>query len=383
MAWFADAMRGIGWPQVRATIFFGLGSLSFTYLIEINPVLQIMKAMPAHLLVVGDVIGYQVRAFVLLAAIVIANHAVDQGARRRPSYIVAALAGCIVGTLLSEAFSMPWRVYVLPDAWPSNRPYLRGAASFYYRPVYNLLEWLLIGGPALFFYADRRAARLTESHLHASELDRIRKSKIALESRLQAMQARVEPQFLFNTLSQVERLYELDEAMAQRMLDDLTGYLRAAMPLMRSTSSTVSQELQLARAYLNIVKVRLGNRLQFEIDAGDHLGSARLPPMMLLPLIDHAIVHGIEHSHAQGEIRITTRLDDGHLLLVITDTGTGFVPEQGTDGIASIRERLAALYGTDARLVLQQRGTGATEAVLNIPYEAMNASDPGFESDES
>jgi hypothetical protein len=369
--WLTDALRPIGWRQVRTTILFGLVVLGFSYLIALLPVRQIMKTMPIPLYLAGDIIRFQIKAFVLLVAIAIANHAVDGGSRRRLTYTLAALAGCIAGGLLSEAFGMPWSKFVLPDAWPANRAYLRGTTGLLFMSAYNLLQWLLLGGTAVFLYADRRAAQQTEAHLRAGQFDRIRKSKIALESRLQAMQARVEPQFLFNTLSQVERLYEIDSAKAQLMLEDLTSYLRAAMPLMRSTSSTVAQEIELARAYLNIVKVRLGERLSFTIDFPDRLADARLPPMMLLPLIDHAIVHGIERSHAQGEIQITATLSDGHLRLLIVDTGAGFVPEDGTDSIASIRDRLNALYSAGASLVLQRRTAGATEAVLEIPYEEM------------
>ena len=115
-----------------------------------------------------------------------------------------------LGILLTQPFDWAWRTFVLPDAWPQQRPWLHGTAALYYRPIFALTHWLLIGGAAVFLYADRRAARKTAQLLHAAELDRIRRSKLALESRLQAMQARVEPQFLFNTLAQVERLYELD-----------------------------------------------------------------------------------------------------------------------------------------------------------------------------
>jgi hypothetical protein len=107
--------------------------------------------------------------------------------------IAAALVGCAVGSLIGELFSSTWRALVLPDAWPASRPWRKGPGAPYYFAIWGFTHWLLIGGSAVFFYADRRAARKTEAHLHAAELDRIRRSKLALESRLQAMQARVEP----------------------------------------------------------------------------------------------------------------------------------------------------------------------------------------------
>jgi hypothetical protein len=365
-----DALGGVRWPQVRGAMLFGVVACAFTSLININPLLQFLRTQPADLLLLGYAIDYQIKALVLLTAVVIADRAVDEGARPRLCYVAATLAGCVVGVFLSEMFSWAWRALVLPDRWPAWRPWLQGAGSLYYFAIWGLTHWLLLGGAAVFFYADRRAARKTQAHLSAAELDRIRRSKQALESRLQAMQARVEPQFLFNTLAQVERLYEIDPKLAERVLSDLIAYLRAAMPLMRSTSSTVAQEIALARAYLDIARIRLGNRLAFTIDVPEDLGEVRMPPMMLLPLIDHAITYGLEQSAGSGSICIATDAADGRLRLKIDDSGAGLLPEAGIDGIANIRERLRAIYGADARLDLRQLAAGATEAVMDIPFEA-------------
>jgi len=368
--WAADALRGIRWPQVRGAMVFGLAAWAFASLINLQSLRQFLEMLPADRLLPMFAIDYQIKAFVLLVAIVIADRAVDEGAPRRLAYIAAAVLGCAVGVLLGELFSWAWRLFVLPDRWPASRPWLKGAGAPYYFAVWGLTHWLLVGGCAVFFYADRRAAKKTQAHLNAAELDRIRRSKLALESRLQAMQARVEPQFLFNTLAQVEHLYESEPNVAKRVLNDLIAYLRAAMPLMRSTSSTVAQEVELARTYLDIVRVRLGDRLDFDIEVPSKLREVRMPPMMLLPLIDHAITYGLEQSSGSGSIRIAVQASDGRLRVQIADSGAGLVPETGAAGIASIRERLAALYGADARLDLRRRDAGATHALLDIPYES-------------
>jgi hypothetical protein len=364
-----DALSGVTRAQIRGTVLFGLGALAFTALINLVPFVQFFRAMPAHTFLLGGVIDFQIKAFVLLAAIVIAERAVDEGASRRRAYVLAAIGGCVLGVALGEAFNAAWRAFVLPPNWPEHRTYLRGAGSLFYHPTYALTSWLLLGAPAVFFYADRRAVRKTAASLHAAELDRIRRSRISLESRLQAMQARVEPQFLFNTLAQVERLYELRSPVAGTMLDDLIAYLRAAMPLMRDSSSTVGQEIELARRYLEIAKIRLGNRLTFDLEVPSGLADARMPPMMLLPLVDHAIVHGLEQQNVDGAFRITVEASSGRLRLTIADSGAGFVRDAGSDGMASIAERLNALYGDAARLELHARDTQGTEAVIEIPYE--------------
>ena len=364
-----DALSGVTRAQVRGTFLFGLGALAFTALINLVPFVQFFRAMPAHTYLLGNVIDFQIKAFVLLAAIVIAERAVDEGAPRRRAYVLAAIGGCVAGVAVSEAFNWAWRSFVLPPNWPSQRTYLRGPGSLFYHPTYSLTSWLLLGAPAVFFYADRSAARKTAASLHAAEIDRINRSRISLESRLQAMQARVEPQFLFNTLAQVERLYELRSPVAGTMLDDLIAYLRAAMPLMRDSSSTLSQEIELVRRYLEIAKIRLGNRLTFDLDVPQELADARMPPMMLLPLVDHAIVHGLERTHRDGEFRITAEASAGRLRLTIADSGAGFIRDDGDAGMASIVERLDALYGDAARLELRARDAAGTEAVMEIPYE--------------
>ncbi len=148
---------------------------------------------------------------------------------------------------------------------------------------------MLFGAGVVWVINERRRAALARARMHGAEMERIAAEKRSVESDLQAMQARVEPQFLFNTLAQVKQLYERDAPVGERMIDELIAYLRAAMPKMRDTSSTVGQEVELARAYLAIVKVRLGERLTYEIESSTAVAETRMPPMMLLPLLDYAL----------------------------------------------------------------------------------------------
>lgn len=159
------------------------------------------------------------------------------------------------------------------------------------------------------------------------------------------------------------------------MLDELIAYLRAAIPKMRDTSSTVGQEIELVRAYLGIVRLRLGDRLSFEIETPKDIADARMPPMMLPPLVDHAIAHGLAASQATSSIRIRTGIADERVRLEIADSGVGFLPENEGEEIVGIRERLNALYEARASLALQKLAGGATEAVLEIPHEAVPRSD--------
>ena len=369
LGWAIGAIRNIRPAQLRVTAVLGICVTLVSLAVFWIPILQIARTNPLWAIVVEAAVSDQLRAFCLLIAVVIADSAVDDGCPPRKAYVLAALLGCVVGVVLSEPFEWAWRAVFEPGPPPAVRPWLQGHAAVVFRPLFALTHWLLIGSAAVFLYAGRRAALRTAERLRAAELDRIRRSKLSLESRLQAMQARVEPQFLFNTLLQVERLYDLDAELAARMLDDLIAYLRAAMPLMRDTSSTVAQEFELARAYLDIVRLRLGERLAVTIETPSEGENIRMPPMMLLPLIDHAIVRGFMPTNAEGAIAIRTDITEGRLRLTITDSGAGFVPETGGEGLATIRERLAGLYGDGAALQLRRADSACTQAVLDIPLE--------------
>ncbi len=307
-------------------------------------------------------------AIFLLLAVLAADEAVERGAPRRRSYVIAVVCGAALAALAQYGIRLPlgWRTML------SGEEFLVQITQ----PLTVFFgDFLINGALATFVYVNLRTARHAGARRRAAELARLEASRRTLESRLQAMQARVEPQFLFNTLAQVKQHYDSDAALAGKMLDDLIAYLRAALPHLRESSSTLGKEAALARAYLDIVRVRLGERLAFDIEIPEGLADARLPPMMLLPLIDHALVYGLEPSQAGGTIRIETGIGDGMLRLAITDSGAGFVPGGDGDDLRNIGERLHALYGDDASLRLERIKDRGTQAILEIPYEPADRSD--------
>lgn len=310
----------------------------------------------SHLDALGEFFRYELISVILLLAVAIADRAIDTGRAGRGAYVIALVLAIGLAAPLAYAIvpyhgeEGKWGTWLVPS-------------------VISAMSWLLFGGLAVFVYVDRKRARATRERLATAELERTRSAKRTLESRLAAMQARVEPQFLFNTLAQARDLYDTNEVLGGRMLDELIAYLRAAMPKMRDTSSTVDQELKLVRAYLAIVKVRLGDRLTYEIESPSALAGVRMPPMLLLPLVDHSIAHGLAEPRSTRSIRVRTAIADEKVRLEITDTDDGFLPGNEGEGIAGIRERLAALYEANASLVLQ-KGEGTTEAVLEFPFEA-------------
>jgi sensor histidine kinase YesM len=365
-AFVADAVRSVTARQLGVTMVLGLAWYVSTTLFwwEVLPV-QHWSSQARRIAEV------ELLALWMLLAIAIADRAVDRGVAPRRAYMTAAIAGCVVGVLVQTCLASVYAAFVytpLQAMEPATARVFRFATPFTIA-IYLVTYSLLYAGSAVFLYAQWRTARRTEQYLHRAQLDRVRKSRIALESRLQALQARVEPKFLFNTLAQVRDLYDHDAAVAASMLDDLIAYLRAAMPHMRTTSSTLGQEVELVRAYLDIVRLRLSERLAFDIDVPQDIGHARIPPMTLLPLIDEALARSTGLAH---RLHISALQSGQRLQLTIADTASPPTSDAPRSVAVDIRARLAALYGDSASLVLRP-GAATTEFVLSLPFEAAAA----------
>lgn len=191
--------------------------------------------------------------------------------------------------------------------------------------------------------------------------------RAALQSRLTALQAQVEPHFLFNTLANLKYLIRTDTDTAQQMLDHLVGYLQNALPDMRCVSSTLERELALVRDYLSIMQIRMGQRLRFRIDAEAAALACAFPPAMLISLAENAIKHGLERASRPGEIVITATLHNGQLRVQVCDDGVGLTEHMGQGfGLANIDQRLQLLYGERAALSVTAAAGGGVQATLTI-----------------
>jgi len=211
-----------------------------------------------------------------------------------------------------------------------------------------------------------------------------------VQARLQVLQAQVEPHFLFNTLSAVDYLIETEPPRASRMQKALITYLRGALPQMRQETSTLGRELRLIRSYLELIKMRIEDRLDVEIAVPEGLESAEFPPMMLQSLVENAIKHGIEPKADGGKVRVAAGVQNAQLWVEVGDTGAGVPdgelldgPTSGTGiGLQNIRERLAVLYPGKSRLMLRSDPATGTVVRISVPYqvgpEARAAGDGGF-----
>ena len=215
------------------------------------------------------------------------------------------------------------------------------------------------------------AAQATET----AEAEQLKRQVV--EARLAAMQAQVEPHFLFNTLASIDHLIETDPPRASRMQKSLIALLRATMPAMREGTVNgvrdLGQEIAVIEPYLDILKVRMEERLETQVDVPEGLRSAEFPPMMVQGLVENAIKHGLEPQPQGGQLTVKAEIAHGQLVVTVTDTGVGFGKSDtaGTGtGLANIRERLRLLYGDRARLDLSTPEGGGTQARVTLPYKA-------------
>src|SRR6266545_740521 len=193
------------------------------------------------------------------------------------------------------------------------------------------------------------------------------------EAKMAAMQAQVEPHFLFNTLASIDHLIEVDAPRASRMQKNLIALLRASMPAMREKATSLGRELEVVRPYLEILTVRMEGRLQPQVDVPEGLYSADFPPMMLQSLVENAIKHGLEPKADGGSLGVTAEVAHGKLHVSVADTGVGFAraATAGTGtGLANIRERLKLIYGDAAELRIAPNAPTGTRVTIVVPYKA-------------
>ena len=227
-----------------------------------------------------------------------------------------------------------------------------------------LLWWGLV---AAAWYLARRSEMRAAEVAQAGRLGEELRASTA-QARLHALQAQVEPHFLFNTLAHVKWLYQRDRTRGRHMLDRLVDYLQAALPRMRQADTTLAQELELAHAYLDLQQIRIGGRLGFSIEVPEEFARLRFPPLMLLTLVENAIKHGIAPLTEGGTIRISAGPCGERLRIEVRDTGRGFAQAGGSGmGLANVRARLAALFGAGARLVIEPNTPRGVVAAIEIP----------------
>jgi LytS/YehU family sensor histidine kinase len=201
--------------------------------------------------------------------------------------------------------------------------------------------------------------------LQRLQLDQSRVARQAFEERLAALQARIEPAFLFETLRDIERSYEVDPLTGARMLDRLIAYLRAALPRRETAATSLRAEIHLACAWLEIVRARSEGRISFAVAVAEDLMGARVPPMLVAPLVSQAVAGDPNEERA---VLVTAETLDDVLRIIVTGPADSFSPTCPPAVIQAIETRLANIYGSRAGIKVR-RANDRSQAIAEIPYE--------------
>jgi hypothetical protein len=293
---------------------------------------------------------------------------------------LAVVAATGVGVLGQRAYFVYYREIVLPvmlEKGFATQEMLEISSNLSVRAanmgLFVALAFTLSGGFALrAYFRERRFVQ------EFSQQVKLREQRDMSDRRLSLLQAQVEPHFLYNTLASVRSLVNTDPQRAVATIDALVDHLRATLPKMREhddARSTLTEQVEICRSYLEVMKVRMGVRLRYSVQVPDDCGPLFFPPLMLISLVENAIKHGVEPKPGACFVTIAARrfVDSGReqLEVCVIDDGMGLREgASGGIGLANIRAQLATRYGDRAELSLESRATGGVAARITIPVES-------------
>ena len=270
---------------------------------------------------------------------------------------LAVILGTVIGGMLGLTFTQ-------------TNPYEVLRAGNYLARM--ILVSLIAGSVVGYYFVSSKQITDTEKAIQAERIKRLTLEKQAAETRMKLLQAQIEPHFLFNTLSNIYSLIDSDVEKSKRMLTDLIDYLRNSLDESRKEKTTLGKEIDIIKSYLNLFQVRFGSRLSFSIHLASELASVAIAPMLIQPIVENAILHGISPLVEGGEIAIVVEKVDRYLEIVVSDTGKGF---QAGDppgvGLRIVRERLHGLYGKEARVLIHENSPKGVRISIKIPYDLL------------
>lgn len=341
-----DWRKSLSWPRVRFTVGAGL---MFGLLFSID------SPTPA-----ATWVG---RALVVAGGATLAYVVLEQ----RPRQLPASVARWVL-QLLAIVASIPIAAYIGYWATTGSALFWQDSARLngYGKVVFSgvlFAPWLALGAMV------RQREAFARHQALAFELERSEFRRKDLDSRLSLVRAQVQPHFLFNTLANVRALVKSNAPNATVVLDSLIAYLRASVPRLDDTASTLGQELDLVRAYLQLMHTRMPDRLRFDIQVEGVDPALRCPALTLLTLVENAIRHGIDPAENGGDVAVRIVVHDGRCIARVSDTGIGLSSTGhglGT-GLASLRERLASFYDGPTMLTLTAAFPHGVVAEIEFP----------------
>ena len=261
---------------------------------------------------------------------------------------------------------------IIPSLWIGNL--IMGGPIWAQWPMIGWGIGLTVQGLSVFagrsFFGVDWEQKKVEEIMARENLKVVSSEKQLVQAQMRMLQAQIEPHFLFNTLANIQTLIPRAPDKASLMLENFIAYLRQSLTASRAQEGTVKQEVDLLRNYLELLKIRMGDRLQFEFDIEHELQGESLPPMLLQPIVENAIKHGLEPKIEGGRVRVTARRSGETMMLTVADNGLGFSDHADSSGagvgLANLRERLAVLFDGQATLTVADAAPG-TVITIQVP----------------
>jgi len=338
----------LGWPRVRVIFIMALG-FALVHLDSPTPF-----------------IVWLARCLVVCMFATLAYGVFERWPQRLPSW-AARWWIQIIAVMLAGSFGAVF-AYALPAGG--------NLAEVLEEPGYRAGMWSLIlpcvvfAPPVAYAAIMRRREAIAREHAVRLQIERSEIDRQAADTRLRLLQGQVQPHFLFNTLANIRALVNAGSPRAVEVMDSLIAYLRASVPRLQQAEGTIGQELDLVRAYLELMHMRMPDRLAWSVDVPPECAGLRFPSMALLTLVENAVRHGIDPSEDGGRIDVEVRVQEGRCVASVADTGVGLKHSgTGGSGLANLRERMKLAFG-DAQLRLAGDDARGTRAVLEFPASA-------------
>jgi sensor histidine kinase YesM len=269
-------------------------------------------------------------------------------------------------------FSALLYALIIPIFWIVNLSV--GGPVWAHWPMIGWGIGLIIQGLSIFarstVFGAEWEERKVEELMARENLKVVSREKQLVQAQMRMLQAQIEPHFLFNTLANIQSLIARSPDKANLMMDDFIAYLRQTLSASRAQMGTVKQEFDLLRQYLDLIKIRMADRLEYDLKIDAGLEGTPLAPMLLQPLVENAIKHGLEPKVEGGRVAVAASRDGEKMILAITDNGLGFsdhADSKGTGvGLANLCERIAVLYDNRATLTIADANPG-TRITLSVP----------------
>jgi sensor histidine kinase YesM len=274
-----------------------------------------------------------------------------------PSVAVGAIVAVVLGCLLAQTLLMAIGFVIPAHFWPEYFHTLRVATPLA----------IVFGLGATLHGSLRARVQQMKERLHEKEVAEERTRKLAAEARLHSLESRIHPHFLFNTLNAISSLIAVNPARAEQIVCRLATLLRASLDASNQPLIPLRQELAMVESYVDIEKVRFGDKLRGAVEVPAELFEAKVPPLSVQSLVENAVKHGITPQSGGGKFLVTASADAGNLRIEVQDTGPGFdlAAIRAGHGLDNLVERLNALFGEKARLnVLRRDGNCVVEMVL-------------------